>query len=915
MATKIKRCLYVGLGGTGMNSLLYTKKSFIDTYGEVPPMIGFLGIDTDSGQYKKELTTNSGEPVLLTPKEQMPVCVKEARPIYEVNKDAFSWIPQENLFALGQMVRGAGAFRTNGRFAFTVNYANLSRKITEAINDISRIGISNNEKYELLGSDIEIHMVFSVCGGTGCGTFINMAYLLRKEAPNCKLTGYAILPGVFKSMSSTGMNNVYPNAYGAIADLDFLMHMGMGVEPFNLRYINEKDNYKIQDKPFNSVIFIDNQNEAGDVYTNIDQLSEMISLALVTSAGELSSATASVSDNLEKIIDAGDMDVENKRAWASGMGICEILYRNSALGDIYAIKAAKNLIERMLNSCTDADQIVNTWIDSSEVHIRENNGCDQVIDFMYEKTPKYDLTISNTRDARQEINDYLNSVKADDKILTAKIDELSERVKVELRKLIVEHINKECGISTAENIIKGILTQVEIFLGEMNSEKKEEEDLEIKYQTSLDTAIKDLAEYDGKFFKTRSKLDEKAEDAAQAARTLAIDRLEIARRTAAITFYNNLKKMLLDQYDLVKEVKESLLSVYNEFTQQLAAIQNQIGTEPKTFQIDLAQSFMNNVVIAAEDIQFSEFVKSIDEMDKIATFGKIDNNEVKKLLLSYTRKLNKAQEWYKTTIDDVINHMSDEEFERLIKRSIRKSMPLFRYDYHGYQPKEMPRDAYYIGLPDKTASRISKDDCFKNYVGGKVDVDYASIGGNSRIIIYRLIGVVPAYTLAGIPTYKSEYDAFTRFSHMDSALKRRMDDEEFSLTPKRSTDEDLLDLWVKGFLFGLLKNENGKYYMYSPTVGDALDDYWVELNTYRDDAYAKFRTYKNIVRKEFTEFIDNQETKQGADAMKALLADAKANYLTKYSQINMTKEQLRSKGYESIANLIRDELAHLKNEM
>ena len=242
-------------------------------------------------------------------------------------------------------------------------------------------------------------------------------------------------------------------------------------------------------------------------------------------------------------------------------------------------------------------------------------------------------------------------------------------------------------------------------------------------------------------------------------------------------------------------------------------------------------------------------------------------------------------------------------------------MPLFRYDYHGYQPKEMPRDAYYIGLPDKTASRISKDDCFKNYVGGKVDVDYASIGGNSRIIIYRLIGVVPAYTLAGIPTYKSEYDAFTRFSHIDSALKRRMDDEEFSLTPKRSTDEDLLDLWVKGFLFGLLKNENGKYYMYSPTVGDALDDYWVELNTYRDDAYAKFRTYKNIVRKEFTEFIDNQETKQGADAMKALLADAKANYLTKYSQINMTKEQLRSKGYESIANLIRDELAHLKNEM
>ena len=32
MATKIKRCLYVGLGGTGMNALLHTKKNI---YGHI----------------------------------------------------------------------------------------------------------------------------------------------------------------------------------------------------------------------------------------------------------------------------------------------------------------------------------------------------------------------------------------------------------------------------------------------------------------------------------------------------------------------------------------------------------------------------------------------------------------------------------------------------------------------------------------------------------------------------------------------------------------------------------------------------------------------------------------------------------------------------------------------------------------
>lgn len=84
MATKIKRCLYIGLGGTGMKSLLHTKKMFIETYGEVPPMIGFLGIDTDGGEYKKELDSKYGN-VVLTPNEQLPIRVDEARPIYEVN--------------------------------------------------------------------------------------------------------------------------------------------------------------------------------------------------------------------------------------------------------------------------------------------------------------------------------------------------------------------------------------------------------------------------------------------------------------------------------------------------------------------------------------------------------------------------------------------------------------------------------------------------------------------------------------------------------------------------------------------------------------------------------------------------------------------------------------------------------------
>ena len=155
MATKIKRCLYVGLGGTGMNALLHTKKTFMDTYGEVPPMIGFLGIDTDSGAYKKSLTTVRGEEVILSPNEQLPILVKDARPIYDVNKEDFSWIPEKNLYALTGMTLGAGQVRTNGRFAFTVNYVNIVQKVHSILNQITNARIQANDKYELLSTNTE----------------------------------------------------------------------------------------------------------------------------------------------------------------------------------------------------------------------------------------------------------------------------------------------------------------------------------------------------------------------------------------------------------------------------------------------------------------------------------------------------------------------------------------------------------------------------------------------------------------------------------------------------------------------------------------------------------------------------------------------------------------------------------------
>lgn len=45
MKVRLNRCLFIGLGGTGVNSILKTKENYQKMLAEVPPIIGFLGLD------------------------------------------------------------------------------------------------------------------------------------------------------------------------------------------------------------------------------------------------------------------------------------------------------------------------------------------------------------------------------------------------------------------------------------------------------------------------------------------------------------------------------------------------------------------------------------------------------------------------------------------------------------------------------------------------------------------------------------------------------------------------------------------------------------------------------------------------------------------------------------------------------
>ena len=115
---KITRTLFVGLGGTGVKSILRAKQCFVDAYGEVPPMVAFLAIDTDKAIREKSLPSRSGKEVKLSENE---ICfcgiTGSALDIYRNHLTQFQWLPKRNVSFLANLKNtGAGAVRSNGRF-------------------------------------------------------------------------------------------------------------------------------------------------------------------------------------------------------------------------------------------------------------------------------------------------------------------------------------------------------------------------------------------------------------------------------------------------------------------------------------------------------------------------------------------------------------------------------------------------------------------------------------------------------------------------------------------------------------------------------------------------------------------------------------------------------------------------------
>ncbi len=412
--------LIVGLGGTGKKSLINFKETFLNSpqikkayaisgKGEpaLPDFIDLLCIDTDIFDASAP-EDNAKTGTKLTESEYHQINIQNAGQITgNLDSDTYGylyeWFPQKLQHHIGQISQGAHQFRFTGRFGVFVDVQKIFQQIKAKMSKImARSNVNQddiivpltNKQGQILTP--EFYVVGSLCGGSGAGMFLDMAYLLKmayyqlsggKGKPT--IVGIQLTPEAFTQISidpnvnSTG--RIEGNGYASLVETFYFMNKEKFPPTRSAKDIISQDrrnkfmvNYGpigksndtttygtiCEEPPFDQCYLLGTSNQ-DDIPTYYSIASELIFTKLAT---QLRQAQNSMLDNASQILGQNSSDLEGKQLKCfSSAGFKSFYYPLDVIRDLYTYKLSMDVTYWLKLS---VDRIL---IDSMVQEFAENN--------------------------------------------------------------------------------------------------------------------------------------------------------------------------------------------------------------------------------------------------------------------------------------------------------------------------------------------------------------------------------------------------------------------------------------------------------------------------------------------------------------------------------------------------------------
>lgn len=894
---KVSRNLYIGLGGTGYKILFQVKKSLYKHYGEVPPSIKFLALDTDVAPLKSQKEEISFEDprtgkikkkmLSFENTELMPIPVKNPDRLLKFDHIQ-DWLSDKIAPMISPGDDGARQIRSLGRFAFFENFSRekIDFKIESLLGELKDGELERDLDYEMLG-DPQIHLVFSPCGGTGAGIFMDIAMIIKTNPKfeNIPIYAWMVMPDFYSKFPMT--ENVNKNTYAALMEIDHLMGKDRTPEkpwsnydvskPFTTNY---NGNLKLElgaAKFFDYIYLFDNTTMSGRQINEIDDIYDRIGRTLYQMASGAGHEMLSMYSNNTDYHHISSKETGSKRRNYSSIGLSQIILNRDYLRNLKMTRATKVILNSFLHlpETIDEEEFDN-FIDTNQ--LREDRNQDQVIDKIF---PKNELRFSREsilpseykKDTHLEVAEnatlQLNNIESAIKIRGTKVVyELIKSFQNALDNKIELDFDSPGGIIKVKQFLNYLFGSFEGMKNEMIAEQKEHTSLITSIKKSLPTYKDTIIEKENSFklFGKSANIKESCNDYIKTYERLIFTTFENIRKDYAEQFY--LKALAIIDNQINENNKlDNLLSETSRDRQK--RIQSLINEEQNECDFEqYIHHFANDLMeVNPEDVNIQEAFNKI-KFNKLRRVN--SSQEVIDLIEQYLKDTTLIKNISELSIEQILEKLPQNIFSKIISYLDSQSDACINLDVtsflHGSSKPTMENFGF-ISVPDidKTiftadSEAVSHLSNSNGFIFGRT-LKTVETGDPDRISMIKIVGMFPACAVNKIKTLKADHElskAHGGYHFSDVYFEKNALD----LIEGPKFDDNIIETFAIGSALNkIILDRGGIYFIGNNNRREPLF-HGTRNKTNRSEAYKVF-SKDDKIQKEINSFYERFLDKHG----------------------------------------------------
>ena len=859
MKHKVTKNLFIGLGGTGSSTLIQVKRAVMQKYGKMPPAIDFLIIDTDEAvrNVSYDLGTSTEN---FSPNEILHVPIERPDKIKNTPRIK-KWLSDEVEPKIVASNKGAKQVRSLGRFSFFQNHKKIEKKIQDKINDINSIAHVQNPDFEIeTDGTTLIHLVFSPCGGTGAGTFLDTAITIKDSNPKQTIYAWMVMPEFFKGFSNT--DNVGKNTYAALIEIDHLMGKdhnkknpwsNYNKDPYKVSYDKGREVNTEHFELFDRIHLFDKTMIDGQsTITDIDDLKDRIARSLllhVTDAGNTLFSTYNNDDSAE--IASGSIANFKRRNYQS-TGYSEIILDREYLKNYRKNIAYNNLTQALSQSDSiDSREFCKEFIDNN--NLREDNNQDDVIDRLY---PMNEIRYSNESVLPGTFDDSANiTIKENCAIqLNNLITNVKNRCQSEKEKLKGEFSTKLKAEIKSLYQNKGALVVEKSFLncliGSFSAMRVEMVTEQVSHQNSIQIIEKELKNYEeniisaaDSFFGRSKKIRTECELYADKYKSRILLEAELIRKKNAEDFYTH----TISQIETLQSKRDNFSILMGDFDRKTNADlqkldSEKIGDKGQEFEIYI-HNYCSDILSEIDKFSSMEAINSID-FNQLKDSSTIE--EIRQQIDSYLNHSDYITEIESLNLEALIEGLSKDQKKDIMRNLNDLAQAAINLDktFLVDSDKTEMEPLGVLVVEKEEGSIFKKDSEYSKYWGNQ-DGDLilgetcqvASSYDRDRIKFLKIIGSFPAAAIEGIDKLKYEFESSRGYHYCDKYFEGAMD------LIDGAPDEELSESFALAAALDIVKLDRGALKFFDPTGGKPIQI--VLSNKGKNDRSLAFKHYSD----------------------------------------------------------------------